>query len=70
MAFYDPRFPPVSGRNSVKVYEMGAFFIESVDKSGNVSARFMNTVAVDPDASTGDDCMLRMSRMMLDSSRQ
>jgi len=70
MAFYDPRQPPVSGRNSIIVYELGAFFIESVDSVGNVSARFMNTVAVDPDSSDSDECMLRMSRMMLDSSRQ
>jgi hypothetical protein len=70
MAFYDPRKPPTSGRNSIIVYEMGAFFIESVDSNGNVSARFMNTVAVDPDSTTSDDCMLRMSRMMLDTSRQ
>lgn len=70
MAFYDPRYPPTSGRNSIIVYEMGAFFIESVDSQGNVSARFMNTVAVDPDSTTGEGCLLRMSRMMLDSSRQ
>ncbi|QGY40646.1 hypothetical protein GM415_11100 [Pseudodesulfovibrio cashew] len=70
MAFYDPRYPPVSGRNDIIVYELGAFFIESVDSTGNVSARFMNTVAVDPDSTNSADCMLRMSKVMLDSSRQ
>lgn len=70
MAFYDPRYPPQSGRNSIMVYELGAFFIESVDSVGNVSARFMNTVAVEPETTENNDCMLRMSRIMLDSSRQ
>ncbi|QJB55005.1 pilus assembly protein TadG-related protein [Pseudodesulfovibrio sp. zrk46] len=70
MAFYDPKQPPQSGRNSIIVYELGAFFIESVDSVGNVTARFMNTVAVDPESTDDSDCMLRMSRIMLDSSRQ
>ncbi len=70
MAFYDPRNPPTSGRNTITVYELGAFFIESVDSKGNVSARFMNTVAVEPEATDNSDCLLRMSRVMLDSSRE
>ena len=70
MAFYDPKQPPTSGRNSIIVYELGAFFIESVDSEGNVSARFMNTVAVDPISTDDTNCMLRMSRLVLDSSRQ
>jgi hypothetical protein len=69
ISFYDPRYPPSGGRNTLTVYEMGAFFIESVDSTGNVQARFINTVAVDPDAD-GSDCLLRISRLMLDSSRQ
>lgn len=70
MAFYDPKQPPQSGRNSIIIHELGAFFIESVDSAGNVSARFMNTVAVEPESSDNSDCLLRMSRIMLDSSRQ
>lgn len=70
MAFYDPKQPPVSGRNSIIVYELGAFFLESVDGKGNVSARFMNTTAVDPADGGDPDCMLRISRVMLDSTRQ
>jgi len=70
MAFYDPRNPPTSGRNSITVYELGAFFIESVDTTGNVTARFMNAIAYDPVSTDDSDCMLRMSRIMLDSSRQ
>ena len=69
ISFYDPRYPPSGGRNTLTVYEMGAFFIESVDSTGNVQARFINTVAVDPD-SDGSDCLLRISRLMLDSGRQ
>lgn len=68
ISFYDPRYPPTGGRNVIRVYELGAFFIESVDSTGNVQARFINTVAVDPDAD-GSDCLLRISRLMLDSSR-
>ena len=69
ISFYDPRYPPTGGRNTLTVYELGAFFIESVDSSGNVTARFINTVAEDPDPSGGDDCLLRISRLMLDSTR-
>ena len=69
ISFYDPRYPPTGGRNSIFVYELGAFFIESVDSAGNVTARFMNTVAVDPEPSDGSGCLLRISRILLDSSR-
>ena len=70
MAFYDPKQPPVSGRNSVIIYELGAFFLESLDSQGNVAARFMNTIAIDPVETSNPDCLLRISRVMLDSSRQ
>lgn len=70
IAFYDPRYPPISGRNTIKVHEMGAFFIEEVTPQGNVHARFINTVATDPDSDNSDDCLLRMSRVLLDSGRQ
>lgn len=69
IAFYDPRYPPVSGRNSIIVYQLGAFFIEDVDPKGNVYARFINAVAVDPSQAGDDGCLLRMSRVQLDSSR-
>ncbi|BCS89716.1 TadE/TadG family type IV pilus assembly protein [Pseudodesulfovibrio sediminis] len=70
ISFYDPRFPPTGGRNSIIVYELGAFFLENVDSSGNVTARFMNTLAVDPQPSSdSDDCLLKYSRVMLDTSR-
>ncbi|MBG0790009.1 MAG: hypothetical protein H0S80_05865 [Desulfovibrionaceae bacterium] len=69
IAFYDPREPPSGGRNTLIVHQLGAFFVEDVDSAGNVSARFMNTVAVDPEPADGTDCLLRMSRILLDSGR-
>lgn len=69
IAFYDPRQPPVSGRNSIVVYQLGAFFIESVSGNGNVTARFMSTVAEDPLPGTDEYCLLYTSTMMVDSSR-
>jgi len=70
IAFYDPHQPPVSGRNSIIVYQLGAFFLENVDPHGNVYARFINTVAVDPSGTGDPSCLLRISRVQLDSSRQ
>jgi hypothetical protein len=69
ISFYDPRDPPSGGRNSLIIYELGAFFIEDVDSTGNVSARFMNTLAVEPDPTDSTECLLRMSRILLDASR-
>lgn len=46
--FYDPRLPQVSGRNTVTVYQLGALFIEQVNGSGDVTGRFIKTMAVDP----------------------
>ncbi|MDD3312715.1 pilus assembly protein TadG-related protein [Pseudodesulfovibrio sp.] len=70
IAFYDPRQPPVSGRNSIIVHQLGAFFLEGVDPRGNVYARFINTVAVDPTGVGDPGCLLRISRVLLDSSRR
>jgi hypothetical protein len=39
--FYDPNFPPVSGRNYVKITKIGAFFMESVGPGSQVNARFI-----------------------------
>lgn len=70
MMFYDPSNPPVSGRNTIFVYQLGAFFVENVDSKGNVSAKFIQTVAVDPDSQSDDSCLLSISRVLLDSSRE
>lgn len=39
--FFDPRIPPTSGRNWVKVTKIGAFFIESIRGNGDVTGRFV-----------------------------
>lgn len=46
--FYDPRFPQISGRNMITVYQLGAVFIESSNGSGEVTGRFVKTMAVNP----------------------
>ncbi|MEA5088338.1 pilus assembly protein TadG-related protein [Solidesulfovibrio sp.] len=53
--FYDPRYPQESGRNSLKVYQLGAVFIEGVAGSGDVTGRFVKSMAVDPVRQTGCD---------------
>lgn len=68
IALYDPRQPQSSGRNTLFVSDMAAVFLESVDAKGNVSARFIKANARSP-KSTGGDCLLRMTRMVLDSTR-
>ena len=69
MAFYDPLQPPVSGRNTVIVHQLGVLFIESVDSKGNVTGRFIHAVAEDPSADATGDCMLQMTRLVRDTSR-
>lgn len=68
LAFYDPRRPPVSGRNSLFVQQLGAVFIEGIDGKGNVTARFMRARAESP-SSTGGECLLKVVRMLRDSGR-
>lgn len=68
VAFFDPRTPPTSGRNSLVVYQLGAVFIENQSKPGEIRARFMNAVARSPEPGEGD-CLLFIPRLALDSSR-
>lgn len=68
VAFFDPRNPPTSGRNSLVVYQLGAVFIENQSKPGEIKARFMNAVARSPEPGEGD-CLLFIPRLTLDSSR-
>ncbi len=58
MAFYDPRYPPTTGRNSVEVVQLATVFVESIDNHGNVTARFFPTIASDPVAG-GEECLFR-----------
>lgn len=54
--FYDPSRPQNPGRNSIYVYQLGAVFIEDMDKSGNVTGRFLRAMAVDPRRMTTKPC--------------
>lgn len=54
--FYDPSQPQVSGRNSVYVYQLGAVFIESATKSGEVTGRFIRGMAVSARRDTTGTC--------------
>jgi hypothetical protein len=66
--FYDPRRPPVSGRNTLFVHQLGAVFIEANVGKGEIRARFINTLARNPSSATGQ-CLLVMARLLRDSSR-
>lgn len=69
IAFFDPRRPPTSGRNSLYVDQLGAVFIEGEgDTNGSIQARFMNTVARSPSSQEGE-CLIYLPRLVLDSSR-
>lgn len=69
VAFYDPRYPPTSGRNTLRVYQLGAVFIESVQGSGEITARFINTLARSPQSAPGE-CLTFIARLIADSSRE
>jgi Flp pilus assembly protein TadG len=43
--FFDPRFPPNSGRNWVNITKIGAFFIERIHSNGDVTGRFVQVTA-------------------------
>lgn len=67
--FYDPLYPPTSGRNYVTVKHLGAVFIEGIDSRGNVTGRFLKVVPYSPkDSGTGNG-MLAVARLIQDSSR-
>jgi len=40
-SFFDPRLPPTSGRNWVRVIKVAAFFIDDVNKNSQVTGYFM-----------------------------
>lgn len=57
IAFYDPRYPPVSGRNTIVVFQIAAVFLEGVSGGGDVTARFVNTTVQNPVRTTaGQNC--------------
>ena len=67
--FYDPLYPPTSGRTYVKVSQLGAVFVESVDSKGNVKGRFIRAVPYSPKVSGGGYGMLATAMLFPDSSR-
>ncbi|MEW5773579.1 MAG: pilus assembly protein TadG-related protein [Thermodesulfobacteriota bacterium] len=69
VAFYDPRYPPTSGRNTLRVYQLGAVFIENVQGQGVITARFINTLARSPQSAEGE-CLTFIARLIADSSRE
>jgi hypothetical protein len=69
VAFYDPRYPPTSGRNTLRVYQLGAVFIESLQNQGEIHARFINTLARSPQSAPGE-CLTFIARLIADSSRE
>ncbi|MBU1247364.1 MAG: hypothetical protein KKB70_01590 [Proteobacteria bacterium] len=69
IAFYDPRVPPVSGRTTLEVYQLGAVFIESISGKSDIQARFINAVARSPRPGSEGDGLLYMTRLLQDSSR-
>jgi len=54
--FYDPSRPQVSGRNTIYVYQLGAVFIESLSKGGDVAGRFIQSMAMDPNRNPAGSC--------------
>jgi hypothetical protein len=71
LSFYDPRDPPTSGRDSIKIYQMGAVFIEGISGPGDVTARFINALAHSPTRDPAGTCgTLYGVSLVRDSSRQ
>ncbi len=70
VAFYDPRVPPIPGRSSLEVYQLGAVFIEGISGQSNIQARFINAVARSPRPGSEGDGLLYMTRLLTDSSRE
>lgn len=56
IAFYDPRDPPTSGRDTLQIYQLGAVFIEGVSGGGDVTARFIKSMASSPSPDPSGPC--------------
>ncbi|MBU1229883.1 MAG: hypothetical protein KKA55_01165 [Proteobacteria bacterium] len=67
--FYDPRYPPTSGRSYVTVVHLGAVFIEGIDCQSNVTGRFLKVVPHSPKDTGSGNGMLSVVRLIQDSSR-
>lgn len=73
LPFYDPRDPPTSGRNSIRIYQIGLVFIEGLNQgSGDITARFIEAVVpvkLAKGSTSGTDCLAKGIRLVRDSSR-
>lgn len=67
--FYDPRYPPVSGRSYVTVLHLGAIFVEGINCKGDVTGRFLKVVPYSPKDTGNGNGMLAVARLIQDSSR-
>lgn len=67
--FYDPLYPPTSGRSYVVVKHLGAVFVESVNSKGSVTGRFVQVVPYSPKSTGTGNGMLAVARLIQDSSR-
>lgn len=67
--FYNPLYPPTSGRSYVIVQHLGAVFVEGIDSKGNVNGRFIKTVPVSPKDTGVGNGMLATAKIIKDSSR-
>lgn len=67
--FYDPLYPPTSGRSYVVVHQLGAVFVEGINSSGNVTGRFIKAVPYSPKNTGTGNGMLAVARLIEDSSR-
>jgi hypothetical protein len=69
VAFYDPSLPPVSGRTSLKVYQLGAVFVIDTPEAGAIEARFIKAVAKSPKSTASNNCFTYLARLVPDSTR-
>jgi len=67
--FYDPLYPPTSGRSYVTVKHLGAVFIQGLDGKGNITGRFLKAVPYAPKDTGAGNGMLAVARLIQDSSR-
>jgi len=67
--FYDPRYPPSSGRTYVTVLHLGAIFVEGINCRGDVTGRFLKAVPYSPGPNGTGNGMLAVTRLIQDSSR-
>ena len=61
ISFFDPRYPPTSGKQSVVVTNIASLFLESIDSNGVVNARIMLTSGLDQGGTPGGLSFVRLA---------